>query len=197
MQTKVVPRTPVFPKAPLDVESSISGRKLRANRDLSFEGHLDRNTIRETRESQLHDLVLSNYAVGLEQRINFALQKQNSWYDGIEREIGSRQAKQENILQEVRSNWTRHVEANRREQDEQERQQRDLRELQRVEREKFRWLEQEHIQKQKNEVEEAARIRSQRLRECIVCLENYDLNIMSELACHHWYCAEHIQGRSF
>ena len=193
---KVVHRTAALPKAPLDAQRPISGKKLCANRHISSEDHFDRNTTRTARENRLQDIVQSNYAVGLEQRISSALRKQEFWYDGIERDISSRQATEDEIMQEVRSNWTHHAEANRKEQDERERQQRNLRELQRLEREELRWLEQEYIQKQERETEEEDRIRKQRLRECIVCLEEYDLSMMSELQCHHCYCAEHIQGRS-
>ena len=187
-----IDRLPILTTGALDIPRSIPGRKLRVIPHVPSVDHLSSIT-QAARESRLQDIKLSDYAVGLEQRINSAFQNQRSWYDAIEREANQQLAEHDRVSQQARSDWTRQLEAKRREQDELERTQRELREMHRLEQEELRWLEQERMRR---EEDEANRVRRQRLRECTVCLDEYDLSIMYELACNHWYCTRHLQGRT-
>lgn len=55
-------------------------------------------------------------------------------------------------------------------------------------------LEEERIHRQ--EAEERERIRRERLRECAACMEEDDMGSMTQAPCTHWYCHEHLQGKS-
>ncbi|MCJ1432775.1 hypothetical protein MMC27_002132 [Xylographa pallens] len=51
----------------------------------------------------------------------------------------------------------------------------------------------EDLQRQE-EAEDAERQRTARQRECTVCLDTFDMGIMVELRCEHWYCRDDLQG---
>lgn len=61
---------------------------------------------------------------------------------------------------------------------------RELEEQQRAEAEALRILE-----------EEAERIRRERERDCVVCLDTNDIEVMVEAPCAHWYCRVHLRGK--
>jgi hypothetical protein len=44
------------------------------------------------------------------------------------------------------------------------------------------------------EQEEAERIRQERLRECAVCMDEADMDLMVQLPCTHWYCVEDLDS---
>ncbi|GAW12935.1 hypothetical protein ANO14919_023080 [Xylariales sp. No.14919] len=53
-------------------------------------------------------------------------------------------------------------------------------------------IEEARIQAQA-EAEERERIRRERLRECVVCMEEDDMSSMIQSPCAHWYCHEDLQ----
>ena len=55
----------------------------------------------------------------------------------------------------------------------------------------------EEIARQQEEQEGAERLRRARERECTVCFDRFDMGLMAQLGCEHWYCIEHIQGACF
>ena len=46
------------------------------------------------------------------------------------------------------------------------------------------------------EHEEIERIRRERLRQCAVCMDETDLDLMIPLPCSHWYCVEDLTSKS-
>ncbi|RWA09522.1 hypothetical protein EKO27_g5571 [Xylaria grammica] len=54
-------------------------------------------------------------------------------------------------------------------------------------------IEEARIQAQA-EAEERERIRRERLRECVVCMEEDDMSSMIQTPCAHWYCHEDLQN---
>ena len=130
----------------LDIRRPFPDRKLRVISHASFANQSTRNS-QTPRKTSLREINLTNYGVGLEQRINAIFQEQHSWYSGIEREARDRQAENENIIQEAQSDWSYQVEAKRKERDKIERTQREARERQRLKEERLRRLEQERIQR--------------------------------------------------
>ena len=52
-------------------------------------------------------------------------------------------------------------------------------------------------EERRRQTEEAERQRRERLRECAVCLESQDMSTMIQVICSHWYCREHLRGKSF
>ena len=42
--------------------------------------------------------------------------------------------------------------------------------------------------RRRRQAEQAERIRRERLRECAVCLDSQDMDMMIQVACSHWYC---------
>ncbi|KAI9686337.1 MAG: hypothetical protein M1822_003682 [Bathelium mastoideum] len=55
-------------------------------------------------------------------------------------------------------------------------------------------LRRERQEQQRREQEEEAR--RARLRQCLACMEDADMDDMIELACMHWYCRQDIQSKS-
>ena len=51
-------------------------------------------------------------------------------------------------------------------------------------------------EERRRQAEEAERQRRERLRECVVCLESQDMSTMIQVICSHWYCREHLRGKS-
>jgi len=49
----------------------------------------------------------------------------------------------------------------------------------------------------RREQEEAERIRQERLRQCAVCMDEADIDLMVQLPCTHWYCVDDLDGKSF
>ena len=45
------------------------------------------------------------------------------------------------------------------------------------------------------EIERLERERLARLRECVVCMETFDMGVMKRLRCDHWYCEDDLKGR--
>ena len=45
------------------------------------------------------------------------------------------------------------------------------------------------------EREEAERIRQERLRQCAVCMDEVDMDLMVQLPCSHWYCVEGLESK--
>lgn len=155
------------------------------------------------------------YQQELEQRQFAAQQAQTSWYTSITHEASRQHALSQENLQLAREELYRRAECERRaieavKQGQVETRRARLREL-----EERRRLEEERIQRERAEseaaalaqrlaeeeerrrqVEEAERIRRERLRECIVCFDEDDMDTMLQLACMHWYCRIHIQGSS-
>lgn len=48
----------------------------------------------------------------------------------------------------------------------------------------------------RREEEEDERLRRARLRECAVCMEEADMDVMVQVPCLHWYCVEDLDSRS-
>lgn len=72
-----------------------------------------------------------------------------------------------------------------------------LREAQHRDALRFAREERERIveQQRRRALEEAERRRRERQRECAVCLDINDMDIMVEAPCMHWYCQIHLQGK--
>jgi hypothetical protein len=49
-------------------------------------------------------------------------------------------------------------------------------------------------EEERRQREEEERRRRERERDCAVCLESYDMDLMLQLPCSHWYCPEHLRG---
>lgn len=47
----------------------------------------------------------------------------------------------------------------------------------------------------RREQEEAERIRQERLRQCAVCMDEVDMDLMAQLPCTHWYCVEDLDSK--
>lgn len=45
------------------------------------------------------------------------------------------------------------------------------------------------------EIERLERERLARLKECVVCMETFDMGVMQRLRCDHWYCEDDLKGR--
>jgi hypothetical protein len=43
--------------------------------------------------------------------------------------------------------------------------------------------------------EEEERRRREKQRECSVCLDSFDMDLMLQVPCSHWYCPEHLRGK--
>jgi len=52
------------------------------------------------------------------------------------------------------------------------------------------------VEIRRREQEEAERIRRERLRECAVCMDEADVDLMVQLPCTHWYCIEDLDSES-
>ena len=66
----------------------------------------------------------------------------------------------------------------------------------RIELEERQRVENEVRERQRLLGEEAERLRRERERECVVCLESNDIGIMVQTPCAHWYCRIHLRGMS-
>ncbi len=69
-------------------------------------------------------------------------------------------------------------------------------ERRRIELEERQRVENEVRERQRLLGEEAERLRRERERECVVCLESNDIGIMVQTPCAHWYCRIHLRGMS-
>ena len=50
--------------------------------------------------------------------------------------------------------------------------------------------------RRRRQAEQAERIRRERLRECAVCFDSQDMDMMVQVACAHWYCIEDLRSMS-
>lgn len=48
--------------------------------------------------------------------------------------------------------------------------------------------------RRRRQAEQAERLRRERLRECAVCFESQDMDMMVQVACSHWYCIEDLRS---
>ena len=48
--------------------------------------------------------------------------------------------------------------------------------------------------RRRRQAEQAERIRRERLRECAVCFDSQDMDLMVQVECSHWYCIEDIRS---
>ena len=50
--------------------------------------------------------------------------------------------------------------------------------------------------RRRRQAEQAERVRRERLRECAVCFDSQDMDMMVQVACAHWYCIEDLRSMS-
>ena len=48
--------------------------------------------------------------------------------------------------------------------------------------------------RRRRQAEQAERIRRERLRECTVCFDSLDMDLMVQVECSHWYCIEDLRS---
>ena len=48
--------------------------------------------------------------------------------------------------------------------------------------------------RRRRQAEQAERIRRERLRDCAVCFDSQDMDMMVQVACSHWYCIEDLRS---
>ena len=48
--------------------------------------------------------------------------------------------------------------------------------------------------RRRRQAEQAERIRRERLRECAVCFDSQDMDLMVQVECSHWYCIEDLRS---
>lgn len=48
--------------------------------------------------------------------------------------------------------------------------------------------------RRRRQAEQAERIRRERLRECTVCFDSQDMDLMVQVECSHWYCIEDLRS---
>lgn len=155
------------------------------------------------------------YQQELEQRLFTAQQAQVAWYASVTNEASRRHAIRQEHLQLAKEELYRHVEDERQALEALKRAQVEASRARICELEKQRRLEEERIQQERAEaeaaalaqrlaeeedrqrqLEEAERIRRERLRECTVCFDEDDMDVMVQLECTHWYCGTHLRGSS-
>lgn len=158
--------------------------------------------------------ILGKYEQELQQRIHAVQDVHRAWYDVIAGDAQERHLLRQERIEHARHERDRRAEVERQEHERQERSQLEAHRRRLAEAAERRRLEEERLQRQRHEAqaarlaqvaaeeeqrrrqaEQAERIRRERLRECTVCFDSHDVDMMVQVACSHWYCREHLRGR--
>ncbi|CAO2648303.1 Nn.00g075700.m01.CDS01 [Neocucurbitaria sp. VM-36] len=102
-----------------------------------------------------------------------------------------RQEQQQALAQRDAERRARAVELEARQRQEEETARREHEEAERRQREEQVAAEEAH----RRAVEEAERRRRERLRACVICMDDHDLSLMAQTPCSHWACRTCLRGR--
>ena len=164
-------------------------------------------------DGRFPNINLGNYEQELQQRINAVQEVHNVWYNAIASDVQERNATRQERLLHAKHERDRIAEVERQEHERIERSQLQARrrrlaeqaERQRIEDERHRRERDEaqaaHLarlaaeeDRRRRQAEQAERIRRERLRECAVCFDSQDMDMMVQVACSHWYCIEDLRS---
>ena len=159
------------------------------------------------------NISLGSYEQELQQRINAVKDVHSVWYNAIASDVQERNAVREERLLHAKHERDRIAEAERQEHERIERSQLEARRRTLAEQVERRRIENERLQREREEaqaarlaqivaeedrrrrqVEQAERIRRERLRDCAVCFDSQDMDMMVQVGCSHWYCIEDLRS---
>ncbi|KAI9658326.1 MAG: hypothetical protein M1821_002459 [Bathelium mastoideum] len=143
-------------------------------------------------DRQVQEELLQRQREELEQRRLDEQQRQIQAMEAIQRHFQEVERRQREELEEYRR--IQHEERQRQERQIQEAERRRADEAAREALRQGERLRRERQEQQRREQEEEAR--RARLRQCLACMEDADMDGMIELACTHWYCRQDIQRKS-
>lgn len=158
--------------------------------------------------------ILGKYEQELQQRIHAVQDVHRAWYDVIASDVQERHLLRQERIEHAKHERDRRAEIERQEHEGRERSQLEAHRRRLAEAAERQRLDEERLQRQRREAqaarlaqiaaeeeqrrrqaEQAERIRRERLRECTVCFDSHDMDMMVQVACSHWYCREHLRGR--
>ena len=159
-------------------------------------------------------IVLGNYEQELQQRIKVVQDAHSVWYNAIASNAQEQNAIRQERLSHAKHERDRIVEAERQEHERIERSQLEARRRRIAEEAERRRIEDERLQREwdeaqaarlvqiaaeeeerRRQAEQAERIQRERLRECTVCFDSQDMDMMVQVACSHWYCRQDLRSR--
>ena len=173
----------------------------------------DLRAYRGDSDGRTPNISLGSYEQELQQRLNAVQDVHSVWYNAIASDVQERNAVREERLLHAKHERDRLAEAERQEHERIERSQLEARRRTLAEQVERRRIENERLQREREEAqaarlaqivaeedrrrrqaEQAERIRRERLRECAVCFDSQDMDMMVQVECSHWYCIEDLRS---